>query len=211
MDLNSKKNSTFVVIGIAVLLGLVLVFQWVLADDSYLIEMKQVREKRQEMMKTDFDSPIPDSLKPHFKGIDFFPVDKAWRFNGTFEENSKFQRIKLPRTDGKADNLIIAGWVRFKYRSKKYKLTCYQPNPDDSNVLFIPFRDATSGKSSYGGGRYLDTRRADDRIDLDFNKAYNPYCVYDYAGFACTVPPEENNLPIAIEAGEKTFDWGGLQ
>ena len=192
-------------------MGLILLFQWVLADDDYLIEMKQMREKRQTMMKTDFDSPIPDSLKSVFPGIDFFPVDKAWRMNGKFKENTKFERVKIPRNDGKYDNLIVVGWVTFRYQNKNYTLTCYQPNPDDSKVLFIPFRDETSGKTTYGGGRYLDLRRAGDRIDLDFNKAYNPYCVYDYEGYSCTVPPQENTLPISIEAGEKTFDWDNVK
>lgn len=211
MDPNNRKNSTFIALGAVVVLGLILIFGWVLGDDDYLIEMKQKREKKVEMMKTDIQSPIPDSLKPKFKGLDFYPVNKAWRFNGKFTENSQFQRIKLPRTDGKVDNLIVVGWVNFKYKGKAYKLTCYQSNPNDSKNLFIPFRDATSGKSTYGGGRYIDTRRAGDNVDLDFNTAYNPYCVYNYAGFACTVPPEENTLAIAIEAGEKTFDWGDLQ
>ncbi len=211
MDPNNKRNSTFIVLGAAVVLGLIFLFQWVLSDDTYLIEMKQAREKKVEMMKTDFQSPIPDSLKPVFEGIDFFPIDKAWRMNGKFTKNTQFQRIKLPRTDGKYDNLIVVGWVSFKYRGKSYKLTCYQSNPKDSKTLFIPFRDGTSGRSTYGGGRYIDTRRAGENVDLDFNTAYNPYCVYNYAGFACSVPPEENTLPFDIEAGEKTFDWGELQ
>ena len=211
MSLNNRKNSSFIILGVATIMGLILLFQWVLNDDDYLIEMKQTREKKQQMFKTDFDSPIPDSLKPLFTGIDFFPVNKSFRLNGKFKKNPKFERIRMPRTDGKYDNLIIAGWVSFRYENRDYKLTCYQPNPEDANVLFIPFRDETSGKTTYGGGRYLDLRRADDRIDLDFNKAYNPYCVYDYTGYACTLPPEENNLAIAVEAGEKTFDWGDLQ
>jgi uncharacterized protein len=71
----------------------------------------------------------------------------------------------------------------------------------DSKTIFVPFRDATSGKTTYGGGRYIDTRLANDAVELDFNRAYNPYCVWNFS-FACPVPPEENRLNFAIEAGE---------
>ncbi|MBL0018981.1 MAG: DUF1684 domain-containing protein, partial [Bacteroidetes bacterium] len=54
--------------------------------------------------------------------------------------------------------------------------------------------------------RYIDTRRTEDKVPLDFNRAYNPYCVYNYA-YACPVPPEENRLPVTIDAGEKDFHW----
>jgi uncharacterized protein (DUF1684 family) len=75
------------------------------------------------------------------------------------------------------------------------------------NGLFIPFRDATSGTDTYGGGRYIDCEiPADGNLLLiDFNKAYNPYCAYN-PRYSCVIPPEENRLDIRIEAGEKTFE-----
>jgi uncharacterized protein (DUF1684 family) len=75
------------------------------------------------------------------------------------------------------------------------------------NYLFIPFTDSTSGEESYGGGRYLECFAGDigyNLLDLDFNKAYNPYCAYG-AGYNCPIPPKENDLPIAIKAGEKNY------
>jgi uncharacterized protein (DUF1684 family) len=88
------------------------------------------------------------------------------------------------------------------------KLTAYQPNPKDSKTFFVPFRDLTSGQTTYGGGRYIDTRLAGTKVPLDFNRAYNPYCVFNY-DYACPIPPEENRLPVAVEAGEKDFRWEG--
>lgn len=211
MGINNRKNSTFIILGVGTILALIFMFQWVLSDDAYLIEMKQYREKQFTRLKTDFESPIPDSLKPVFKGLEYFPIDKQWNVNATFEKNPKFERLRIPRTDGDNDLYIIVGWAKFKKDGKEYKLTCYQPNPEDSNTLFIPFRDETTGKSTYGGGRYLDTRRANNRVVLDFNKAYNPYCVFDYDGYACPLPPEENSLALAVEAGEKAFDWEAQQ
>ena len=69
--------------------------------------------------------------------------------------------------------------------------------------LWVPFRDLTSGIETYGGGRYLDLdRTATGLYDLDFNRAYQPYCVYD-PGYVCPYPPSENRLPVAIRAGER--------
>jgi len=72
-------------------------------------------------------------------------------------------------------------------------------------TLFIPFKDATSGKETYGAARYLEIEETEVGIFLvDFNKAYNPYCAYSEA-YSCPFPPRENWLEVAIKAGEKKF------
>jgi len=79
---------------------------------------------------------------------------------------------------------------------------------DYADYLFIPFTDNTSGNESYGGGRYLDYKISDiknNKLLLDFNKAYNPYCAYT-TGYNCPIPPAENDLKVAIKAGEKAFE-----
>ena len=210
MSLNNRRNSSFIVIGALIIGGLVLMFQWVLQDDEYLINTKRAREKKVEMLRTDPGSPIPDSLKKRFTGLDFFPVNKRWRKTARFKKNPKFQRFRMPKTDGTFDEYVIAGKVEFDYEGKQYQLTAYNPNREDSKTLFIPFRDATSGKETYGGGRYIDTRLLEGSVIVDFNEAYNPYCVYDYYNWACPVPPEENRLPFPVDAGERTFEWEGL-
>jgi hypothetical protein len=77
----------------------------------------------------------------------------------------------------------------------------------EASYGFIPFTDLTTGEESYGGGRYIDLeglQRNEEKLVLDFNIAYNPYCAFtDY--YSCPIPPEENNLPVAIEAGEKIY------
>ena len=75
------------------------------------------------------------------------------------------------------------------------------------NYLFVPFTDATTGKQSYGSGRYLEFYKKDienNTLQLDFNKAYNPYCAYA-TGYKCPIPPRENRLSISIKAGEMNF------
>ncbi|MFM2376947.1 MAG: hypothetical protein RLZZ165_2044 [Bacteroidota bacterium] len=204
--INSRRNSTFIVAGVGTLLLIALLFQWVLNEDTYLQDEEQFRTQRDENFRSSPDSPIPDSLKARFTRLDWYPIRREFRVDATFEGNPKFERIEMPRSQGKPEWYIVAGWLHFKIKEVECKLTAYQSNPKDSKTLFVPFRDLTTGKGSYGGGRYMDTRRAGNRVPLDFNRAYNPYCVYNYA-YACPLPPQENHLPVAIEAGEKDFHW----
>jgi uncharacterized protein (DUF1684 family) len=81
--------------------------------------------------------------------------------------------------------------------------------PKYQNLLFLPFKDHTSGKTSYGGGRYLDLPiPSGNKLVIDFNKAYHPYCAYT-TGYSCPVVPEDNYLDLAVEAGIKMVDLGG--
>ena len=100
------------------------------------------------------------------------------------------------------------GYIYFTIDKIQYQLTVYQnialmKDKELKNYLFIPFRDLTSAKTAYGGGRYIDFNiPSSTNVKIDFNTAYNPYCAYS-PRFYCPIPPKENSLPIAIEAGEK--------
>jgi uncharacterized protein (DUF1684 family) len=95
-----------------------------------------------------------------------------------------------------------AGKVRFDVEGQAAELTIFQ---DSSGELFLPLRDATSGKESYGAGRYLEPDLIDDEtVHVDFNYLYNPYCAYNEA-YSCPLPPGENWLRVPITAGEKSF------
>jgi uncharacterized protein len=119
---------------------------------------------------------------------------------------------------GSVDGVITyrrAGWLRFRLGGADCRLTVFSL-VGYAGGLFLPFRDATSGKETYGGGRYLfDTVKNTDglalefsagssNITIDFNFAYNPSCAYD-ARWACPLAPGENWLPVAVRAGEKVF------
>jgi hypothetical protein len=204
--LNSRKNSLFVVIGVGVVLLVIVLFQWLMTDDDYILAEQAWRNERSLSFKSDMDSPIPDSLRDAFQELTWYPVDRRYRITATFEKNPEFQKIDMPRSKGGPETYIIAGTLKFTIQGKKLELTAYQPNPKDSKVLFVPFRDLTATKGTYGGGRYIDTRLVNDKVLLDFNRAYNPYCVYNY-DYACPIPPESNRLDIEIPAGEKDFSW----
>jgi len=103
------------------------------------------------------------------------------------------------------------GEARFKLGGKDQVLSIFQnlglmEDPEYEDYLFVPFTDETNGSESYGGGRYLDVEMPEgDRMIINFNKAYNPYCAYN-AKYSCPIPPAENHLDIEVKAGVKAYD-----
>jgi uncharacterized protein (DUF1684 family) len=139
-----------------------------------------------------------------FEGIDRFPVDAAWRIEARFEPYDPPKRVMVPNQLGKEFEEDCPGRAVFEVGSESYSL---EPTSASNGQLFFVFGDGTSGRETYGGGRFLytDPPSKDGIVFLDFNKAYNPPCVF--SPFAtCPLPREDNRLTLRIEAGEKT--WG---
>ncbi len=139
----------------------------------------------------------------------FFPPSKIFAVNCSFEKSTDTSIITM-KTSGKTipqKDFIRYGKISFIIHDTALLLTLYQSKSQLQNYLFIPFTDATTGDETYGSGRYIDILTTDiknNTVEIDFNKAYNPYCAYS-SGYNCPIPPKENNLPVAIKAGEKTF------
>lgn len=154
-------------------------------------------------------SPVKVEDMPYF---DFFAIDSMFRVKCMFTKTNSPSTFTIPTVDGKQKEYFKYGILSFEIRGEKMELNVYRSLalmriPKYKNYLFIPFKDATSGKETYGGGRYLDIETTDiqgEVVILDFNKAYNPYCAFG-DGFSCPIPPKENHLKTRIEAGEKNF------
>jgi uncharacterized protein len=164
------------------------------------------RLDKDEFFKTMPGSPIPEGERATFEGLPYYPVDEALVFDDlvlepyTGDEPSNFQ---IPTSDGKLRPAHRAGILRFELGGAPRELTAYTFDGGDGESLFVPFLDQTSGKESYGAGRYLDLEpELDGTYSLDFNLAYHPSCVYD-PKFSCPLTPGENRLPVRIEAGER--------
>lgn len=148
------------------------------------------------------------------KNIHFFPVNKPYKVIAGFTPASNMPWFDLPTSSGKTKRYRIFGWLNFKIAGSNQRLAIYQSEAllkqkDYFNYLFLPFKDATNGKETYETGRYLDLKMEDiknNRLVIDFNKAYNPYCAYVSAGYSCPIPPKENHLKIRITAGELKYD-----
>lgn len=139
-----------------------------------------------------------------FHGIESFPIDPRWRFDARFDAYDPPRSISVPNILGSIDEEKSPGAVVFTLAGKEYRIDAVREA--GSNELFLIFGDQTNGRETYGGGRFLYTALADKegRVVVDFNKAYNPPCVFSpYA--TCPLPPTQNRLPLRIEAGEKTY------
>ncbi|HRH37630.1 MAG TPA: DUF1684 domain-containing protein [Flavobacteriales bacterium] len=155
-------------------------------------------------------SPLPPEAREHFTVLDRFAPDPAFRVVAKVKRKAGKPFAMKTSTDRLPMYEPVAV-LSFKLNGKKLRLTVYR-NIDLSkkaeyvNYLFIPFTDSTNGTSTYGGGRYLELQGPlAEAVELDFNRAYNPYCAYG-GRYSCPVPPAENHLPVAIEAGVKAFE-----
>lgn len=204
---NSPKRSALIIGAVALVFILILVFQMLEDPDSeYEPNLMNDRKARNEYFQTDASSPLSDAQRRRFKGLEYYEINRKFRVYATFNPNPTYQKVDIIRTGGDTVTYIQAGWLNFEYDKTKYAFIAYQPNNQSSKDLFVPFRDASSGKTTYGGGRYIDTRLVKDRpqVLLDFNAAYNPFCVYNHE-YTCPIPPEENTLPFEVLAGEKDY------
>ena len=194
-------------------LTILLLFISTQAQSVYEQEVKDFQIELNEKYKNSDESPLLEEQREHFKGHNFFPINKVFRVE------AKFIKIKNPKTFGmkttgewlpKYDTYGIA---EFEMNGKAYTLNIYQSHSSRESekyrdYLFLPFTDLTNGEESYGGGRYVDIKITDiegDTIIIDFNKSYNPYCVYNY-NYSCPIPPKENDMDFKIKAGIKNYN-----
>ncbi len=147
------------------------------------------------------------------KYFQFYPVDESYRVTASFEKAKDNKWFKMETSGYDKRTYRLYGIVSFTIRDTLVKLNLYQSQDMMStskyrDYLGLMFTDKTSGKETYDAGRYIDFNIGDiknDKLVIDFNKAYNPYCAYVKGKYSCPIPPRENYLPVAIEAGEKSF------
>ena len=171
-----------------------------------------------EKFQTELNQSFSDSLKSpltkedlqHFKGLDFFPLNEKFIVEAKFVRTKKEKAFAMKTTTSRTPLYVKYGELHFTIDEKEFKLNVYQnidlsKKPGYSDYLFLPFSDLTCGKESYIGGRYVDMRMQKGKTwTIDFNKAYNPYCAYNYK-YSCPIVPLENDLDIEILAGVKKF------
>ena len=137
-----------------------------------------------------------------FDGIDSFPVDPAWNKTARFEPYEPPKQIPIVNVLEMIEPSPSPGALVFEHDGETYRLDTLDAGPE----LFVIFADETNGRETYGAGRYLYAQKAgsDGITQLDFNKAYNPPCVFTpYA--TCPFPPPQNKLSVAVTAGEQKY------
>ena len=138
----------------------------------------------------------------NFHALDYFPLGDSWRVTARFVAEPR--KIPILNVLGQTEQSECPGYAVFQVNGKEFRLYPILEEPGAKQLFYI-FRDQTSGRETYGAGRFLySDLPKDGRVLLDFNKAYNPPCAFtDYA--TCPLPPKENHLPVRIEAGEKKY------
>ncbi len=161
------------------------------------------RRQKDEFFGSDPQSPLTPGQQGAFKGLDYYDEQPALAFELAPEPFEQPETIEMQTSTG--DIAQYQRWARITFDAggESGALTIYRDLAGQD--YFLPFQDVNAGKETYGAGRYLDVQPLDGgRLLVDFNYAYNPYCAYNER-WSCPIPPAENRLAVAIEAGEKVF------
>ncbi|GAB3652734.1 DUF1684 domain-containing protein [Hymenobacter agri] len=176
-------------------------------NSKYLAELNKFRRDKNQSFRQSENSPLETTQKAAFDSLKYYPGDPAFIPHADISRNSTPDTILLQTTGTQPDKYLNWGTVKFSLNNAPQQLRLYVKADGRDSTLFIPFTDLTNGHETYGGGRYLDApvpKLNDTEIQLDFNRAYNPYCAYNNQ-YSCPVPPAENQLQVPIPAGEKSF------
>lgn len=175
-------------------------------QDAYTQDILSYRKQKNEYFKTNKDSPIEDQIS--FQTLNYFEPNKEYRINAVLKLIKDSSFVTIVNNNAEKNKYWRYAQAIFEINKINDTLIIYRKaslKPEDL-TYFLPFYDETNDKETYGGGRYLDLKIKDSNsVLLDFNFAFNPYCVYNHL-FSCPVPPAENKLTSRIEAGEKVFN-----
>jgi uncharacterized protein (DUF1684 family) len=179
---------------------------------SYENEIKLFQYELNTQYSDIEESPLTEEDLKTFKALDFFPIDKNYKVEAEFELTPDTPIFEMPTTTERLPLYRKYGIAKFTLNGKRLELSLYQSQNlmtslEFENYLFLPFNDTSNGKTTYGGGRFIDLEipeKGSKTIIIDFNKAYNPYCAYNHK-YSCPIPPAENNLPIEILVGVKDY------
>jgi len=181
--------------------------------NSFAQDYKTQIANHRENYKADFLKDARSPLKEDdLKHLHFFEADSSYDVKAKVELLMNETSFQMPTYTGSSREYIRYAILSFKLNGEPQKLTVYKSISlskiaEYKDHLFLPFTDETNSEESYGGGRYIDLSSQDisgNVIEVDFNKAYNPSCAYA-TGYNCPIPPRENDLPVAILAGEKNY------
>lgn len=163
-------------------------------------DIERSRTVKDSLLRHGDDTPLRPEDVGTFAGLSYFPVDLTWRIEGEFHRYGRARHVQIPDTGGSTIEVERSGRFVFERDGKPFWLEAFQSL--QGGGLTVYFTDATNGEQTYPAGRYAAiTVSEDGSYILDMNGAYNPYCAYNPA-YICPLPPEHNQLPFAVAAGE---------
>jgi len=170
----------------------------------YLAQIEAWHAEKDHFMRESSDSPVPENQRAAFPPLAYFPIDPTYRAPAALEPAPPGPIIEMPTSTGQRRKMRRVGTLAFTLKGQALSLGAFvEADQKDMTRLFVPFGDLTNGVETYPGGRYLDLERtATGFYDLDFNRAYHPFCLFN-SSYDCPYPPQESRLKVAIRAGER--------
>lgn len=202
-----SSHLLFILASLVVLAAVAYMFTAAESPEDYREKIETERERQFKYIRFNAESPLTEEQKRGLKSLKFYAIDPAYRVKARLLPIEIKKVREVPLTDGSTERYLEHSWAEFELGGKTNKVLLLQSlSESDMRNFFLAFADETSGKETYGGGRYLNVRQdGKNSITIDFNLAFNPYCAYN-PDFACPLPPRENILGIAIRVGEKNYE-----
>jgi uncharacterized protein (DUF1684 family) len=175
-------------------------------DNSYVRQIRKEREKKDKDFKYADWSPLTEEQRKTFAKLDYFEPTLQYKVSAKMVLSNNDTVFKMMTSANEIRRFYKYAQLEFNIDNKPCQLLLLKSaEPTSPNYYFLPFKDLTTGVSTYGTGRYIDVEPPKtNTIEIDFNKAYNPYCAYNEA-YSCPLPPSENTLKVNILAGERLF------
>ena len=160
--------------------------------------------EKDRFMRGSSESPLPPDQRASFTGLAYFPTDPEYRVPAVLQAAPNSPAVEMPTSTGQRRQMRRVGTLSFTLKGQPLSLGAFvEANETDMRRLFVPFGDLTNGLETYQGGRYLDLERTASSVyDLDFNRAYHPFCLFN-PSYDCPYPPPESRLKVPIRAGER--------
>ena len=173
-------------------------------NKDYVSKLAAERAAKDDAFQKEADSPIPNNRKADLLPLAYFPIDPSYDVPGVLKPIDDPTILQIPTSTGTMRNSRKVGTVEFTLKGQPMKLVTFaEVGERNLSRLTLMFSDLTTGTETYAAGRYLDLdRNATGIYEVDFNRAYQPYCYYSPA-YECPYPPAENRLKVPIRAGEK--------
>jgi uncharacterized protein (DUF1684 family) len=175
-----------------------------MATDPLHAQIEEIRAAKDSLLKSSPESPLLPEDRGQFQGLAYYPIDLRYRLTGELHIYGRQRQVDIPNTDG-TTTTPLERYGRFvsALDGKEFWLEVYRS--PETGITEVFFKDLTNGDTTYGGGRYARLNSDNNTTYIiDFNNAYNPYCDYNPA-YICPLPPQQNHLSFAIEAGELKY------
>lgn len=180
----------------------------ILFAQDYEQESVEYRKKLSQEYKSGENNVLTEREKKNFGYLNFYKFDPEFVVEATFEPLDNTEELTLETSTSRIASYVKYGYLHFTLKGKKCKLLVLsspdlKDDPEYYNYLSVYFTDETNGDGTYKKGRYMELRSPlSDKVVLNFNNTYNPYCAYSER-FSCAVPPKENHLSLSVKAGVK--------